>query len=99
MKAKAKLEEKVEAAEPKLTGEQVAKFYNVTGASVRRWRSNGMPYIQYNAKMIRYELSKVDAWLRERGSQPRPAVIPPHERRKAEQAAKAQAAQPAEASS
>jgi hypothetical protein len=88
MTAKPKIQEDAEP-EPKLTGEQVANFYKVTGASVRRWRRDGMPCIWYNSKMVRYELSKVEAWLRERGAKPRPAIIPPHERKKMEEEAKA----------
>jgi hypothetical protein len=97
MTAKAKIQEELEGdPEPKLTGGQVAKFYNVGDAAIRRWRREGMPCLRYNAKMIRYELSKVDAWLRERGAKPRPAIIPPHERKKAEELAKAQAGEATE---
>jgi hypothetical protein len=70
---------------PKLSGTEIANHYGVDAATVRRWRREGMPAIWYNPKLVRYELSKVDEWLRARGSQPRPAIVPPHERKKANQ--------------
>jgi hypothetical protein len=69
--------------EPQRSGADIANHYKVDAATVRRWRREGMPSIWYNPKLVRYELSKVDEWLRNRGSQPRPAIIPPHQRRKA----------------
>jgi hypothetical protein len=69
--------------EPKRSGAEIANHYGVDVATVRRWRREGMPAIWYNPKLVRYELSKVDEWLRARGSQPRPVIIPPHERKKA----------------
>src|SRR5260370_26700400 len=69
--------------EPKRSGAEIANHYGVDVATVRRWRREGMPAIWYNPKLVRYELSKVDEWLRAKGSQPRPVIIPPHERKKA----------------
>jgi hypothetical protein len=66
--------------EPKRSGAEIANHYQVDAATVRRWRREGMPAIWYNPKLVRYELSKVDEWLRARGSQPRPAIVPPHQR-------------------
>jgi transposase-like protein len=74
--------------EPLVSGLQIARHYDVDAATVRRWRREGMPARYFSAKMVRYELSKVDEWLRAKGSQPRPVLIPPHERKKKEAAAK-----------
>lgn len=76
-----------EEPERKVSGSEVARFFDVDTASVRRWRRDGCPALYYNTKLVRYELSKVEAWLRERGLR-RLVVIPPHER-KAEEERKA----------
>ena len=77
-----------------LSGSLVARHYQVTEATVRRWRRDGMPAHWYNAKLVRYRLSEVEAWLAAKGAQPRPAIIPPHKRKEMEE--EANAAQAAE---
>jgi hypothetical protein len=66
-----------EDAEPKVSGSDVARFFDVDTATVRRWKREGCPVLYYSSKLVRYELTKVEAWLRERGTR-RLVVIPPH---------------------
>jgi hypothetical protein len=77
-----------EEPEPKVSGNDVARFFDVDNATVRRWKREGCPVLYYSSKLVRYELSKVEAWLKERGSK-RIEVIPPHVRKEEQEKAKA----------
>jgi hypothetical protein len=46
------------------SGPYIARRLGVDAATVRKWRREGCPAEVYNAKMIRYRLSEVQAWLR-----------------------------------
>jgi len=48
------------------SGREIAEHYRVDVHSVRRWRYLGCPAEVYNPKLIRYYLSEVDEWLRNR---------------------------------
>lgn len=78
----------IEESEPEVSGSAIARRFDVDPATIRRWRREGMPHIVYGQKMIRYKVAEVSAWLKVRGAQPRPAIIPPHERKKKEAATK-----------
>jgi hypothetical protein len=73
--------------ENKLTGSELARHYVVDPATIRRWRRDGMPCHWYSAKMVRYKLSEVEAWLKAKG-ETRPHVVTPQERRAKETATK-----------
>jgi hypothetical protein len=68
------------AAEPLVTGAQVADHLTVHEGSVRRWRREGMPCHWFNSKMVRYRLSEVENWLRAKMEAHPVVVIPPHMR-------------------
>jgi hypothetical protein len=53
-------------SEPELSGAQIASHFSVDEATVRRWKKAGMPAKQYNARLFRYRLSEVEAWLQAR---------------------------------
>ena len=84
MPSKTKIKEE---PEPKVSGSDVARFFDVDTATVRRWKREGCPVLYYSSKLVRYELSKVEAWLRERGSK-RLVVVPPHARKEREEKTK-----------
>jgi len=52
--------------EREVSGAAVAWELDVDPATVRRWRRQGCPSETYNAKMIRYRLSAVRDWLRQK---------------------------------
>jgi hypothetical protein len=49
--------------EPEFTASEIANHYRVGEATVRRWARDGMPSKRYNARLHRYKLSAVEAWL------------------------------------
>jgi len=55
-------------AEPEVTCAQIARHFNLNEATIRRWRIEGMPSKQYNARLYRYRLSEVEAWLKARAA-------------------------------
>jgi hypothetical protein len=62
-KMKAAIQKRNEAP---MSGREIADHYRVDVHSVRRWRYLGCPAEVYNPKLIRYYLSEVDEWLRNR---------------------------------
>jgi phage terminase Nu1 subunit (DNA packaging protein) len=50
--------------EPLVTTAQLANYFNLSTATVNRWRlREGCPSIRYNTRLFRYKLSEVQAWL------------------------------------
>jgi Helix-turn-helix domain len=49
-----------------LTGPELANFYRVDPATVRRWRAQGMPCHRRGYKLIHYKLSEVRQWFKTR---------------------------------
>jgi hypothetical protein len=52
--------------EQPVTGKVIADHFAVDVHSVRRWRYLGCPAVIYNPKLIRYYLSEVEDWVRNR---------------------------------
>jgi len=59
----------IESTEPEVSGAQVAEHFDVGGATIRRWKRDGMPAKKYNSRLYRYKLSEVEYWLQERGKE------------------------------
>lgn len=58
-----------------LTTDELAARYKVPVETVRKWRSEGTgPQGARFGKHVRYRLSDVERWERERFDQPRPAA-------------------------
>jgi phage terminase Nu1 subunit (DNA packaging protein) len=55
-----------EREEEQVNGRQIADHFQVDVHTVRRWRYDGCPCVVYNPVMIRYRLSEVEQWLRNR---------------------------------
>jgi hypothetical protein len=55
-------------AERELSGTQIAHHFSVGEATIRRWKALGMPARACNARLFRYRLSEVEAWLDARAS-------------------------------
>lgn len=49
--------------EPEVTTAQLANYFNLSTATINRWRLDGMPAIGYNTRLFRYKLTEVKAWL------------------------------------
>jgi hypothetical protein len=54
------------SSEPYRTGPQVARHFQVSEATVRRWRKLGCPSYPRGYRLIYYKFSEVDAWLQTR---------------------------------
>ena len=49
-----------------LTTEQLCKEFSVTRPTLLSWRRQGMPYVPFGSRMVRYSLPDVCEWLEER---------------------------------
>jgi hypothetical protein len=56
----------VDTNEKLLSGKQIADHFGIDVHSIRRWRYQGCPAVIYNPKLIRYYLSEVEEWQRNR---------------------------------
>ena len=54
--------------EDELSGPELARRLGVQKTTVNKWRYEGCPCVAYNPKMLRYKLSDVRLWLRERAA-------------------------------
>jgi len=52
--------------EPEITTAELARHFSMSVATINGWRNDGMPAVQYNARVFRYRLSEVKRWLEDR---------------------------------
>lgn len=45
---------------------QVMERYGVTLATVNNWMKHGLPYYKIGSRLVRFDLSEVDEWLKRR---------------------------------
>jgi hypothetical protein len=50
--------------EPLMSGPEIAQYYGVDPATIRRWRREGMPSHPRGLKLVRYRLSECEGWLK-----------------------------------
>jgi excisionase family DNA binding protein len=56
--------------EPLLSIEEVADLLNVSTASVRRYLKDGLPYMRFGGRMLRFRRSDVHKWMADKEQAP-----------------------------
>lgn len=57
-----------EPSSPYVDMETIAAHFQVSKSTVSKWLANGCPHIRRSKRMVRFELSAVEAWVRGRST-------------------------------